>query len=540
MRRLFGAAGIDFLQWRALMRAHIWMDYGSLFGVNGSAEAWRALTQFVVMFGVLSTAGLFLAAVVWGARDLFFAAVIVVTSMMFWAGLMVLTQPASLAAPVDYEIVAPRPVTSRTYFAVRVAALLLIILETTVFMGWLPVLAFLTRKDGGLPVALASAAAMLAGAVATTAGVIAMYGWLIRLIPPARLTRILAYAGGAVSLVLTTAFTLSLYAMVENDRPLMFLRTSLSHDLRTYWFPAAWFASYVTLAQGAAVRADLIAAATSGLVLALFGWALGGRMSLDYAARVADLTALTSRQRPPLFERAWFFRSGEARAVGILIASHLRGDPRFQLAVASSCTMGIVIVVGSSGFQMPVDPFVVSGSQRVGGLTMPLFALIMVPMQVYQTIATTTAPEASWLYFATPADRSRLITAARDAIALYVLGPLVLLLAGFYVYAFRHVGHAFVHSLFLALLAYLSLQLIVAIAPRLPLSVPVIDRQHAAFPIATTFLLMFVMMPLSLAVQHFAYRSRLAMIVALSVLVAISIALDALTRHRLARSRPAL
>ena len=525
---------MDFVQWRALMRAYIWMDYGSLLGANGSKEAWQATTQFVVMCGFMSLLGLGLGIVVWGARDPFFAAVVVVTSLMFWAGLMVVAQPASLASPTDHEIVAPRPVTSRTYFAVRCSSLLLTIAETTVLIGWIPVLAFLTRKGGSLALAFASAAASLAGAVAATAGIVAIYGWLIRIVPPAKLTRLLASAGAVLSLGLTVAFTLGLHAMVENDRPFDFLKTTLPHDLRTYWFPGAWFASYVTLAHGTAGNADLAAAAASGIALSVFASTLTGRMSLDYAARVGAFSTIECSRRGPWFERALFFRRGEARAVGILIASHLRSDSRFQLAVASNAMIGIVIVLGQSEFRLPVDPFLVSGHERVGSLTMPLAALVMVPMQVYQTIAASVAHDASWLYFTTPADRVRIITSARDAIAVYVLGPLLLLLGAFYVYSFGHVSHAAVHCVFLGLLAYLSLHLAVLIAPRLPFSLPLLNPRHAPFPIGTMLLLMLVMMPLSLLLQHFAYRSRLAMSVVLCLLGFLSLGINALTRRRIA------
>jgi hypothetical protein len=356
---------------------------------------------------------------------------------------------------------------------------------------------------------------------------------LIRVIPPARLTRILASAGAVLSLALTAGVSLGIYAMIENDRPFEFLKTVLPRDFRTYWFPGAWFASYITVAHGTAAGLDLAAAGASGLMLVVFAFALTGRMSLDYAARVNALSTIGTSQRRPWFERGVFFRRGEARAIGILIASHLRSDSRFQLAVASNAMMGIIMVVGSSGFHMPVDPFLVPGNQRAGGLTMPLVALVMVPMNVYQTIATSTAHDASWLYFTTPADRTRIITSARDAIAFYVLGPLVLMLGVFYVYVFGHVGHAFVHSVFLAALAYLTLQLTVLLSPRLPFSVPVMDQRQAGFPIGPMLLLIFVMMPIALLLQHFAYRGRLAMTVVLSLLVAISLGINVLTRRRI-------
>ena len=525
---------MDFVQWRALMRAYLWMDYASLFGVNGLTEARKALTQFLMMSGFLSLFGLMLGLLVWGARDPFFAAVLVITALMMWAGLMVVTQPASLASPYDHEIVGARPVTSRTYFAVRVTAMLVLVLETTVFIGWAPVAAFLTRRGGSLALAFAAGLAFVGAAVATAAGVVAIYGWLIRLVPPARLTRILGYTGSVISLALTAAYLAGLSVLVDSDQPTAFLKTELPRDLRTYWFPGAWFASYVAIAHGRFAAPDVLAAGGSGITLLLFASALTGRMSLNYAERVAQLATMPARQRAPRFERRWFFRSREARAVAILVLSHLRSDPRFQLALASNVMMGIIIVVTGTGFELPVDPFTATPRERAGGLTMPILALVMVPMHVYQTIASTTQDDASWLYFTTPADRRRIITAARDVVAMYVLLPLVLALGVFYAGVYRHPLHAMAHCLFLGVFAILSLQANVFLKPQLPFSVPMLHNQRAPFSIGTMVLMMLVMTPLALVAQHFAFRTWTAMTVVLLVLLAMSAALNALTRRRIA------
>ena len=534
MRRLFEAAGVDFVQWRALMRAYIWMDYGSLLGANGSKEAWQATTQFVIMFGFMTLLGLGLGVVVWGARDPFFAAVLVVAALMMWAGLMVVTQPASLASPYDHEIIGARPVTSRTYFAVRVTAMLVLVLETTVFMGWVPVVAFATRRGGSLALALAAGLAFVGAAVATATGVVSIYGWLIRLIPPARLTRILSYTGTVISLALTAAYLAGLSVLVDSEQPTNFLKTVLPRDVRTYWFPGAWFASYVAIAQGRFGTPDVLAAGASGITLLLFASALTGRMSLHYAERVAQLATMPARQRAPRFERRWFFRTREARAVAILVVSHLRGDPKFQLALASNVMMGLIIVVTGSGFELPVDPFTATSRERAGGLTMPILALVMVPMHVYQTIASTTQDDASWLYFTTPANRPRIITAGRDVVALYVLLPLVLALGGFYAWVYRHPVHAMAHCLFLGVFAVLSLQANVFLKPQLPFSVPMLRNQRAPFSIGTLLLMMLVMTPLALVAQHFAFRSWTAMAVVVLVLLALSAGLNGLTRRRIA------
>ena len=168
---------------------------------------------------------------------------------------------------------------------------------------------------------------------------------------------------------------------------------------------------------------------------------------------------------------------------------------------------------------------------------MPLVALVMVPMQVYQTIAGSVAHEASWLYFTTPSERGRIITAARDAIALYVLLPLVLALGLFYMWVYRHPGHALAHCLFLAMFAYISLQIVVLLRPQLPFSVPLLNNRQAPFPFGAMMLMMFIVMPLALVSQYFAFRAWTAMTATLGLLLLMSAGLNVATRRRIARRR---
>lgn len=534
MRSLFRAAGVDYVQWRALARAYMWMDFATLLGVYGRKEARRAAVRLLASWGFLTALGVSQASVVWLARDAFLAAALVTTMVMLWVGLTVLTQSTTLVMPEDYAIVGFRPVSSRTYFAVRLTAFLWHTFETTLLVGWLPVVAFLTREDGTPLLALAGAAALAGSSLAVAMAVVVLYGSLIRIVTPARLAMLLSYAGAAATIALSVGFMLATNHFAGSETPGAFLHATLARDLRTMWFPGAWFAAYVALAQGARGPAEIAAATLSVMTLVALALSLRGRLSSDYAERMAELTTL-SMGGSGARERGWSFLRGEGRAVALLVRSHLRGDTRFQLAVAMNVIMGVAITAMSSGFRMPADPFGAGDWDRMRSLTLPMFALLFVPAQVYQTLVQTPSHQASWLFFSSPADRVKLVTAGRDAIAAFVLLPALLMLTVFFAFAYGHAGHAVLHTAFLGGIAYASLQLSVLITPRLPFSAPFVQGSAHGFPIFANLLVLLIGMPFFALLQFLAYRSAFHLAVGFAGVAALVCALNVLTRRRIER-----
>src|SRR5207248_618368 len=116
--------------------------------------------------------------------DAWLSATIMITTTAMLVAFPVLAQAGSLIAPDDYEIIGYRPVTSRTYFAVRATALVLQTAEMALFTGYLPVVAFLTRSHGSARQAFAAAAAVACAAATTTLGLAAVYGWFLKMLPP--------------------------------------------------------------------------------------------------------------------------------------------------------------------------------------------------------------------------------------------------------------------------------------------------------------------------------------------------------------------
>ena len=125
MRRLATAAGVDYDQWKALTLVALKLDFRQgRFGRSRTGEA-RQVAILVTQAVVYSMYGLFMAIVIWATHDLFLAGTALMTYVTFMVGTTVLLEHNSvLTSPQDYAILGFRPVTSRTYFAARLANVL--------------------------------------------------------------------------------------------------------------------------------------------------------------------------------------------------------------------------------------------------------------------------------------------------------------------------------------------------------------------------------------------------------------------------------
>jgi hypothetical protein len=253
-----------------------------------------------------------------------------------------------------------------------------------------------------------------------------------------------------------------------------------------------------------------------------------GRSSLEYFQRISELVTIP---HAPSMHAAWHVLRHETRAVALLIASHLRHDVRFQLAIASALAMGLMFtILGSSLDEWPGDPFVAEPASSALGL--PVFAMLFIPNHIHQALVISQEYEAAWVLHAAPVDPATIIVRARDIMTLAVLGPLASLLAIFFTYAYGHAWHALLHAAMLGGMAAGMLQLNVLLAPRLPFSVPM---SNAGFSVTSQLAVMLIGAPLFVGAQFIAYRSLLHYAVVAAALVALALIVTRVTRRRVAR-----
>jgi hypothetical protein len=526
VRRIFERAGVDYAQWRALTRATLLIEFRTMGGRSGRASAQvkatgalLGLLVFYTMFGGM------ISLVVWVNADLFVSALIVVAYAMFMVGTAaLLDHNAAITSPDDYLILGPRPVDSRTYFAARATNVFVYTLAMTTVFAYLPLLAFLVRHGAG--VALGATAAVYASTGATTLTMVVSYVWLMRVVGPARLKRLLSYVQMLASFFVYGGFVLVAELIGPNALKLTVHKTAWLLAL-----PPVWFASYVEIAAGRLTMAEVGPAVLSLVVVAGLVAAAGGRLSLDYADRLGAVMSASAARAGVVRQsrRALWFRRDEARAVALLIRAQFRNDLKFRMGVLAILPLTILYIVMGLREGEIGDPFVRRGYQ---GFSMITMAVLMFPSMLRMNLIRSDAYKASWIFFATPVDRVRIVRAAKNLLLVTFLLPYLAAVGLLLAWLSPYPSHTAVHLLVIALLSHLALQTVIFLEPDLPFSRPLVKGSSSS----RVFMVMMivgasaVLLPLAAPII---YRSVGTIAITLGGLLTTTVILDWLTVARI-------
>jgi ABC-2 type transport system permease protein len=518
--RLAGALGIDGVQWRALVRTYLRMDFRATGGPAQRSGSPRGRSQItgIAIVGVIGGAAF--AVVAAATADLLLSASLLTTYAAATTMMMLLVDFTGVVlAPEDYAILAPRPVSSRTYFAARLSAIGAYVSVLSLATAALPIVVF-GVKGGALAGAAALAAVLLCD-LCTTVLVISAYVTLLRWVHPSKLKRAMAYA----QLAGATTFYVAYYLATVGFRHAFLDRLGFEGSPWMWIVPSTWFAALVRVAAGGAGAATWIAA-SAALALALVCVPLAsGRLSLDYARRVGEMSAVAEPAVRRRFRLPGFSRD-EARAVALLVRAQFRFDQRFR--------MGILGIIPLTGFYLLLgledgvlrDPFL--GSTGGPGV---YFAVMFIPMTLHTALAASESWRAAWIFFATPASHARIVVAAKNFVTVYFLGAYVLLLAAFWSWFYERVWHAVVHALILGMLAHLLLQLAVITRPSLPFAAEPHKAQRSATMFAV-FLVGGLVAGIFPGLLTIVYRSAAATAGTIGFLAVVTVAVEYALRLR--------
>ena len=532
MTRLLEAAGVDALQWRVLVRAFLKIDFGGLRRIGDSRAARRSAGALFFVALIYFLSGFAPAIVIAGSPDLLLGATIMTTIVGFMVlSSLLVGEGLSIISPDDHAILGFRPVTSRTYFAVRLTTLFVRTVAIVSLVSLLPVVALLS-KDGLHPIrALGGLLAAHGAGAAVTLGFVAGYGWLLRTAGPTRVLRVMSYAQFAVNMTVWLSFMLVTQGLQR--RLLAGVRFSDAPWVLAY--PGAWFASVVQLAGGDFSAIPLAGTALAVLLLAVILRAISGKLSLDYAAALGRLTTTAAPQTKRASRSAWLgLLHRETRAVAILVRSQFKNDIKFRLGLISLLPITLIYLMMGMRHESIGDPFV-AGAPRGSEVGFIQIALMFLPMTLRQTIVTSDAYRASWLFYATPADRTRLVLAARDVITVFFLVPYLAFMAAIFAYFFGNVLHAIVHAFFLGFMSYLVLQFTIMIDPKLPFSMPPTKDTRGGMTFVLQLLVMFVGMAAYFLLTYVVYRSVIRLVIATILFFTAAKVMSQMTRARVER-----
>lgn len=529
MTRLFGVAGVDYAQWKALTIAALKLDFRQTSvgrpqgGMGRDSRGVGALISQLVIYTLF---GLFMAMLTWFSDDLALVGALLSAYTLFIVGTAVLLDHNSaLTSPVDYLVLGFRPISSRTYFAVRLANVLAYTTAITTAAAWLPAGALFLRQG---PAVGAAGLATLYGSSLFAALVILLgYASVVRLFGPATIRRALSY----LQLLLSFFVYGGYFLLMRSVSRAAVASLALPETPWLWLFPGTWFASWMVLAGGSRDLVTVLGAVGSALSVVLLAAGLGGRLSLDYSARLGTLATSSERRsvgRPRRLSDLWF-RSGEGRAVAMLVRSQFRNDQRFRMSVLAILPLTILYVAMAAEDGAMADPFESSG----GRFSLVIMAVMFFPAMLKMSLTRSDTFQASWIFFACPADRIRIIRSTRDVLLVFFLLPYLAFVALVYGYFVPNVLHVLVHVSLMGLVSALVLQIQMLMEPELPFSKPPVKGQSSRSMFVFMFIL-FAFVGVLQALSPWIYGSMVATTAAFGIVVLTIAAVDRLTRARVA------
>lgn len=526
IERLFAAFGVDYPQWRALTLAYLRMDLRRGGGPRRPDDKRRpVILAYGGLLLVTLLQGALLTAIAFALEDTFTATVLLTTFAGMNTGMLVMADFAAfVVSPDDYWVIGSRPVSERTYFAARLASILVYLAAIASTMSIMPAIALGWWHGlgmiGGLTAFLAAVLCSASAAIVT----IALYAALTTRVGVQRLSRVVGYLQLAASTFFFGGYYFVMRALEEAR-----VRQLSVRDVDWIWLvPSTWFAALVPAVSGRAGTREWIAVAAAVTLTAACAPLAGGRLTLDYAEHLSKTsTAAAARPRRRSGRRLPGFGRGEAYAIATLIRAQFRHDMRFRMAILTILPLtAFYVLLGGSGSLS--DPFV-AGAARPN---VPLyFAVVFMPMTLHGALRLSDSWRASWIFFATPADPARLIVAAKNFVAVFFLGGYVLLLATFASFYYERVWHAFLHMGIVGGIAHLLLQGAVTLAPHLPFASEPrkAERSSALFGLFFFGSVAGTAIPMLLP---FVYRSALATAVLLALLIGLTAGLERALRAR--------
>ncbi len=473
--------GVDYAQWRALTRTALRLDLRvSGMGVaragsreHGGIRFWFARLWIYVFLGAM------LGGLVWYNKDVFFTGTLVVSYTMVMTAMLVLVDfGAVVISPDDFALLGYQPITSRTYFVARLTNVLVYTTLLALALGLIPNVVFCFTLGFRPLLGVAAFLASILSAAVVALSLVFVYAGILRVLHPRKLRRWIGYLQ-----LLLSFFIYGGYIFVPRFVEAGAVRTFvLKKSAWLFILPSTWFASYLSLAAGPPESSEIVPALFSVALLAWLVTRARSKLALEYSDHLSSAMAAsegipkaaTAAGRP-----SFIFRNREAGAVALLVRNQFKYDQKFRLAVLSILPMTVLyVVIGLRGGRLE-DPFE-AGTSGFGNAWLLYFAVLMFPTMLKTTLANSDSYQASWIYYATPADRAQLVLGSKNCVLIYFLFPYLAGMTAVFLYFFRNVVHVLVHVTILALISHLLLQLTVLLQPVLPFSQPARKGQRSA------------------------------------------------------------
>jgi hypothetical protein len=458
---------LDFRQALEITRVSFQMEVRGKRRGAGSGGRFRGLISLWLMYVL---AGAFMGISVTPSSDPFTMGLIASTAILLLVGTFVVMEFSTIVTgPADLEFYSPLPVSPRTYVTAKIAVACMF--AVCFFACFGAPFALITVLRGVAPVLIAGHLfSLLISSVTATLGVITLLGMAVRFVSYGKLRNVAAF------------FQLILFLLIYGGYAIMqrYLRgiqdTTIALTPLLLIAPSAWGPSIFRLGN------DILAAVGFALSLAVPVVLLITSIrvvSSSYAGTISEAEVFSpkiakAKGKSKLHTHSILWRSPEERAIALLISNHFRHNSQFRMGILvivpiTLLYLGIILFVNQTSL---LDPFTAAGRDSFPQTFLLYLAIGFFPSYVKSALTHSNASDTHWIFLASPADRLKLLAAARTFISIFFITPYLLALAAVY-FGFTHaLLHTLQHFMVITLLVIIETDVLLLFFPELPFSKP--------------------------------------------------------------------
>lgn len=438
-------------------------------------------------------------------------------------------------SPDEAIALSPLPVSSETFFASRLLVLLTYTSTIAMLIAVVPFVSLIFVYDGNPQVAIAFLLGSVLSNIAAALAIVVLYGFVLRRLSARALAKVMGYVQFVSSFAIAICFVIIPRLAARLDPASL----TIARHAWLAFLPATWFGSLSAFIAGTPTPANLTFSAVAIVFVLLLTWSAIRLLGKHYQTEVAALAdsslgmakAIT-RRRDGLIFRVYirFARSSEARAVFMLIRAQFRYDTKFRLALLALLPL-TVVYFGLALLQGGIkDPFT-SDYRAIIGAQFLYFVAMLMPVGLMQTVSQSENYKAAWIFFASPADRSKLLLAVRNTLLITVAIPYMTALAIVFSY-YMPWPHAIEHVLVLSAIGTLVFQGFLLLTAKMPFAQPRRPNQRGVAQIAGGMFLVIVPYALLALEIVFGYRSTVRFWSTFALLVTLSLLMEQAVRSR--------
>lgn len=532
LRFLVEKTGADYRQWLALTKALIKKDFreSSMSSVLRHGKT-GGRTFFTLIFYYLLT-GLIFVPLVLSTPDVFMSSVLLITYTMFMIGSLILVEYHSVVISADdYFVLGYQPLSSRTFFLVKLANLLFYVLTFTLVLALPAILTFLFGDGIDLVLGATAFISVFLANLTVALTIILIYTVILKKAGPARLQNILALFQVGLAFFIYSGFFV-LPRLMESRG---FHEFDFANSPWVFVAPPAWFASYMSIAWNGGVPRAWLLAGLSLVAVGACGYFAFAKLSIGYAAAIATLETRQSapQQKRKNFLKLFYFflLAPEERVVARLIRNQFVHDNKFKMAVLGILPLTVFYLFLGTQQGPLANPFVTRDID-MGHSGLLYLLIFLFPMMLRTYVTQSDAFQASWIFYTTPTDISRLVLAEKNFLMIYFVLPFLLILSGTFYYHFGNLLHVLLHILVLGLLSHLFLQFAFLYSPDLPFSRPnVKGRRSMNLAMFLIFVPFIIYLGLPLIFEHVYGRPASFIVFTIAILL-VSFVLEKLIKVR--------